>query len=94
MSLRIEMTEITAVLLTEGWYPVDPPEDGYTSFYIDAYEYGVDMGDDFDIAYSGGDKKIVPMAGFAFKNKGVWYKGPLSAIQAVRMKNKEDDTAT
>jgi hypothetical protein len=94
MSLRIEMNKVVAVLLSEGWYVVDPQTDPgyYTNFYVDAYEYGMEIDDgDFDIAYAANDKKVIPKSGFAFKTNGAWVMGPLSAIQAVRMKKEETE---
>ena len=85
MSLHIEPSSVRAVLLADGWYPVESE-----SFYIDAYEYvSEDDRGELDIHHGGGQSGVCA-AGFSFKTTrprgGYMCRvcGPLTAILAVR----------
>ena len=77
MSLAIEVDDVVAVLLADGWHTVY--ED---SFYLDSYEFlwGEQV-------LQGGGQSGICSNGFTFKSADRSYlSGPLTAILAVRTK--------
>lgn len=76
MSLAIDLDEVTAVLLPDGWHTVNNQ-----SFTTDAYEYV--HGD--HLIVGGGQVAGVPSTGFAFQDAdtGTWIVGPLTSIHAI-----------
>jgi len=76
MSLAIDIRQVRAVLLADGWHEV-----AGRSFDIDAYEYKA--GD--DLLVGGGSVAGVTSTGFRFNDaEGDVVMGPLTAILAVR----------
>lgn len=91
MSLAIDIDEVTAVLLADGWHDV-----AERSFVLDAYEFV--YGDD-NTVHGGGNSGICPTgfsfledldqnAGAAHKGDKVTVSGPLTAIVAVQETRK------
>ncbi len=82
MSLAIDVDDVTAVLLADGWHQVAD-----ASFTLDSYEYLWAAGgpqDDPMILHGGGRNGICAI-GFDFEEKGSGrIAGPLSSILAVR----------
>ncbi len=77
MSLAIEVDEITAVLLADGWHEVDEG-----SFELDSYEYAWEAGN--TMLHRGGQSGVCAN-GFEFRGvDGHRIAGPLTAILAVR----------
>jgi hypothetical protein len=75
MSLAIDLDDVTAVLLADGWHEV-----AGESFTLDAYEF-MWRGQS---AHSGGSSGVCS-TGFAFKTPaGEHLAGPLTAVLAVR----------
>jgi hypothetical protein len=75
VSLAIDLDDVTAVLLSDGWHQV-----ANSSFAIDAYEY-VFQGD----TTHGGGAGGITSSGYTFKEMdGTWLSGPLTAVLAVR----------
>lgn len=91
MSLYIDASQITRVLIAGGWFevadldgqPVGP--DGTSSFDVDSYEIADDASQDNPyMILRGGAEKLLPSHGFTFKTvDGRHLYGPLTAIQAV-----------
>lgn len=76
MSLAIDVDNVTAVLLADGWHTVVDD-----SFNLDAYEYTW-QGE----ALHGGGQSGVCATGYAFTDSdGDSLAGPLTAILAVRV---------
>jgi hypothetical protein len=80
MSLRIEVDQVAAVLLADGWHCVEPG-----SFALDAYEF-VDGGEGGMVLLGGGQERLVPATGFMFTetSTNAGYFGPLTSVLAVR----------
>lgn len=77
MSLRIDVAQVTAVLLGDGqWHAVDRG-----TLELDCYEFQCRG----EIVHSGG-RSGVCATGFAFSSSGDLVCGPLSAILAVRLR--------
>ncbi|RSM73470.1 hypothetical protein DMH04_41400 [Kibdelosporangium aridum] len=75
MSLAIDVDEITAVLLADGWHTV-----ANKSFTLDSYEFVWR-----DSTMHGGGQSGVCSAGFEFTDdSGAMLSGPLTAVLAVR----------
>lgn len=77
MSLAIDVDDVTAVLLADGWHEIARLEDSeIASFDVDAYEFV--MGHRLLVADVG--------AGFEFIDAGTGARmcGPLSSVLAVR----------
>lgn len=69
MSLAIDIDQITAVLLPDGWHPVA--------------DQSFDLDDAYWQVLRGGEEK--PAAGFVFRKPGGgWVAGPLASVLAVR----------
>jgi hypothetical protein len=84
MSLAINLDDVVAVLLADGWHHVADK-----SFAMDSYEYvhGKDSRGDYAQVHGGGNDETVSATGFVFKEPdGSYLQGPLSAILAVRTK--------
>jgi hypothetical protein len=86
MSLAIEMSDVTAVLLADGWHEV--AED---SFYIDSYEYVDSYPAHLDrdplVVLGGGREPLIPATGFTFRDTdGALIYGPMTSIIAVKAK--------
>jgi hypothetical protein len=87
MSLAIDVDEVTAVLLPDGWHDVLD-----RSFSLDSYEYiwWQDMKPEQRerenpmVMLGGGQVQGVPSTGFTFKAKDGWLAGPLTAVLAVK----------
>jgi hypothetical protein len=75
MSLTIDASKVSAVLLADGWYEIS---DG--SFKLDAYEF-LSGGRTLLVAGSG---KAGSELGFGFNCNGNYFRGPLTAVLAVR----------
>jgi hypothetical protein len=80
VSLTIDVSEVAAVLLADGWRQVHKG-----SFVLDSYEF-VD-GD--DVLVGGGQVPGVPSVGFQFLDGEAWptevtIAGPLTSILAIR----------
>jgi hypothetical protein len=80
VSLNIDVDNVDAVLLADGWHAVHAK-----TFDLDAYEYHYGG----HVVFYGGQVKLVPSTGFAFKERledgrVVTTYGPLTAILAVR----------
>jgi len=81
MSLYIDVDQVGAVLLIDGWHTVADD-----SFSIDAYEYHYCD----QMLLRGGQVDGVPSTGFTFiDSTGSCITGPLTSVLAVRM--KDDD---
>lgn len=82
MSLLINPSEVSRVLLADGWYDVKPG-----SFYLDSYEYGTmyeNHGETkFAMQFREGECKHVSSTGFSFDTGGGRVRGPITAILAV-----------
>jgi hypothetical protein len=81
MSLAIEIDDVSAVLLADGWHIVADD-----SFTIDSYEFvdGKDSRGDRVVVHGGGAEGICAV-GFAFKRADeTVICGPLTAVLAVR----------
>lgn len=76
MSLGIEVDDVTAVLLADGWHVVEGD-----SFDLDAYEF-----EHNDRLLHGGGQSGICSIGFAFTDETGYIAGPLTAILAVRYK--------
>jgi hypothetical protein len=76
MSLRIEIGDVTSVLLADGWHGVRDQ-----TFGLDSYEFA--HGE--DLIHGSGESGICAI-GFCFEEEATaqWLYGPLSAILAVR----------
>ena len=86
MSLRIDMTTITRLLLPDGvWYEVLPG-----SLTVDVYEWTNSEGDP---VVEGKDVVGVPVMGVRFKGRGKtgWVSCPLTSIVAVHYEPIEID---
>lgn len=80
MSLAINVDDVVAVLLTDGWYEVYG-----RSFDIDTYEYTA--GEGRLISFDPESGVGVTYLGFVFTNSdGDRVAGPMTAIQAVRVR--------
>lgn len=79
MSLAIEVDDVTAVLLADGWHTV-----ANKSFALDSYEYV--WGADDQVMHGGGNSAICA-TGFTFttENGSTMVAGPLTAVLAVRI---------
>lgn len=78
MSLAIQVDEITAVLLADGWHDVHGK-----SFDIDSYEFKSER-----LLLHGGGRDGISASGFDFTAAdGIRLTGPLSSILAVRRKS-------
>lgn len=76
MSLAIETSKVTAVLLADGWHEVDRD-----SFDLDSYEFT----DGSRLLLGGGMCAGVPATGFSFNDRiGVTISGPLTSILALQ----------
>lgn len=76
MSLAIDVDDVTAVLLADGWH--DVADD---SFDLDSYEY-LHLG---DLLLGGGSVDGVPSTGFRFVGTdGANMAGPITAVLAVK----------
>lgn len=82
MSLAIQIEEIEAVLLADGWHEI-----GSGSFDCDSYEFvsGKRSNGDLDLVHGGGNSGICS-TGFVFwdvdSNRNIF--GPLTSLLAVR----------
>lgn len=78
MSLALSPEEITAVLLSDGWYRVN-----LGTFSIDSYEYV-----EGDLILHGGGESGITSTGFVFEDldRNAYICGPLTAIQAVEVR--------
>jgi hypothetical protein len=86
MSLAIDVDEVTAVLLADGWHKV-----AEESFDIDSYEFvagsrTVHGGGDSDVCASGFQfkERVRPDEPGGSRGQAVIIRGPLSAVLAVR----------
>jgi hypothetical protein len=88
MSLSIDIDEVAAVLLADGWHEVADNDEGVSSFDLDAYEFIWRTREDRDaLTLHGGGQSEVCATGFIFAEKGKrkgMLCGPLTAILAVR----------
>ena len=85
MSLAINVDQVYAVLLADGWHECDMWKDGRSSFMLDAYGYTEPReGKDPFICLGGGVEKLVPATGFCFEESHVRVCGPITAILAVK----------
>lgn len=84
MSLQINESKITRVLLADGWHDCQ-------GFGLDAYEFGTyhraqgyTSGFDFTVSHGGGQSGVCA-TGFTFNDEstGTQVAGPLTAILAV-----------
>lgn len=82
MSLKIEVSKVQAVMLGDRWHEVVPG-----TFDLDAYEY-VEGG---STIHGGGSAGVVSTGFHFFEDKDERFRisGPITAIQAVRTKEKE-----
>jgi hypothetical protein len=81
MSLQIDQNSVSAVLLVDGWHPVEE-----MSFYLDSYEYVTRWHNGVDkqhIDYSS-HRENEPRAGFSFRQGDETIAGPITAILAVK----------
>lgn len=75
MSLAINISEVTEVLLADGWHDVAD-----TSFDVDDYDFSEDK-----VILPIRERGPVPYAGFQFKtNSGELIAGPLTSVLAVK----------
>lgn len=79
MSLAINVDNVDAVLLADGWHDVADNEDGVSSFSMDAYEYV--WGE-----FVHQDSRHCATLGFDFVEVKTGYRiaGPVTSILAVR----------
>lgn len=78
MSLSIDVDEVTAVLLADGWHTVVDE-----SFTLDAYEFHWQG----QLLVGGGTVQGVPSTGFEFHGPdGQVWVGPLTSVLAIRRK--------
>lgn len=77
MSLWIDVSEVTRVLVGGQWFDVDP-----RSFDLDAFEFCSD-----DVMIHGAGEGGVCAKGFSFTSNGKRISGPLSAVKAVETKD-------
>lgn len=76
MSLKIDVDDVTSVLLADGWHTVTDQ-----SFTLDSYEF-VWQG---ALQLGGGQCEGVPSTGFEFRGSdGKIWAGPLTSILAVK----------
>jgi len=75
VSLALEMDDVVAVLLADGWHDVENH-----SFELDAYEFKWEAGWGEDHYVSG-----MCSTGFGFRENGLQIAGPLTAVLAVRL---------
>jgi hypothetical protein len=89
VSLAIDVDDVTAVLLADGWHEVAD-----ASFELDAYEFVWASGgarEDALLMHGGGASDICA-TGFTFREEGAateMIAGPLSAVLAVRYERAE-----
>jgi hypothetical protein len=84
MSIVIEPATVVAVLLGAEWYTIDEG-----SFVVDSYEYAgasAEVEDDGSLQL-GGHRALSP-SGFRFTVGAETYAGPLTAVMALRSKEK------
>jgi len=80
MSLAIDVDEVEAVLLADGWHVVIDD-----TFDLDAYEFKRDT----SLVHGGGSNGVCA-TGFVFEDDdGQFMAGPLTAILAVRWKRDD-----
>jgi hypothetical protein len=90
MSLSIDVDEVTAVLLADGWHPVDQ-KNGVSTFATDAYEimdWGSQERKDDGRPVARYQPKDSP-TGFTFMENGTEVCGPMTSILAVKVKRTD-----
>jgi len=83
VSLRIDVGDVTGVLLEDGWHRVEMLDEGISSFDLDAYEFV-----EGDLLLHGGGVSGICSNGFTFHEideNGVRRNlmGPLTSILAI-----------
>jgi hypothetical protein len=86
VSLQINMSKISAVLLGNQWHDVVPETFGIDAYELGSYYPSPDYASGFAFSmHHGGGESGVCSTGFAFQStEGTWVSGPLTAIQAVK----------
>ena len=82
MSLAIDVDRVCAVLLNDGWHPVENE-----SFDIDAYEFVRNADGEFARPrLGGGQELLVPATGACWFEAGFYVYCPITSILAVKQK--------
>ena len=76
MSLAIDIGDVAAILLADGWHSCTRG-----TFSMDSYEY-VDTN---ETVLGGGNCPLISAYGFAFNEAGLWIYGPVTSILAIKV---------